>query len=174
MGMGMMDTMEERPVANTTTRARVRDFDTFFRQEADGVFRALAATLRDRDLAEEAAAEAMTRTYQHWRRVRRYDNPAGWAYRVGLNWARSRLRRRDVTRRLRPPDPERAPEPFDDQLHEALLRLEIDQRAVVVLRYLYDWSQEQIAEALDLPVGTVKSRLGRAVARLRETLEVSR
>lgn len=43
----------------------------------------------------------MVRTFQHWDKIRRYDNPAGWAYRVGLNWATSRLRRRsrDRTRR---------------------------------------------------------------------------
>ncbi len=155
-------------------KARPRDFDAFFRQEADGIYRALAATLRDSELAEEAAAEAMARTFQHWRRVRAYDNPAGWAYRVGLNWARSRLRRRDVRRRLRPAAAVDEPAPFDPALHEALLELGIDQRAVVVLRCVLDWSQEQIAAALELPVGTVKSRLGRAVARLRETLEALR
>ncbi len=172
-GVGNIQAMEDRRVATASTRAQPREFEIFFRQEADGVYRALAATLRDRELAEEAAAEAMARTFEAWRRVRRYDNPAGWSYRVGLNWARSRLRRRDVARRLGPALPAETSEPFDGQLHAALLALDLDQRAVVVLRYLFDWSQDQIAAALDLPTGTVKSRLGRAVAKLRETLEVS-
>lgn len=155
-------------------RARARDFDAFFRLEADDVYRALAVTLRDRDLAEEATAEAMARAYQHWRRIRDYDNPAGWVYRVGLNWATSRLRRRDVRRRLARPAGVVDATPFDPALHRALLGLDLDQRAVVVLRYLFDWSQDEIAAALAIPVGTVKSRLGRGVAKLRAGLEDER
>jgi RNA polymerase sigma-70 factor (ECF subfamily) len=49
-------------------------------------------------------------------------------------------------------------------------RLSTSQRAVVVLRFHLDWSLEQIAAALGVPVGTVKSRLHRALSSLRETL----
>jgi RNA polymerase sigma-70 factor (ECF subfamily) len=102
--------------------------------------------------------------------VRGYDNPTGWVYRVALNFARTRLRRgaREVPFPLefgewemRVPNPELVP---------ALLRLPLAFREVVVLKYLNDWSEREIAEALGLPAGTVKSRLHRALARLREDL----
>jgi RNA polymerase sigma-70 factor (ECF subfamily) len=62
---------------------------------------------------------------------------------------------------MRVPNPELVP---------ALLRLPLAFREVVVLKYLNDWSEREIAEALGLPAGTVKSRLHRALARLREDL----
>jgi RNA polymerase sigma-70 factor (ECF subfamily) len=150
---------------------RADDFESFYRIEASGIYRALAVTLRDRDLAEEAASEALARTFQHWDRVRTYENPMGWAYRVGMNWAISRLRRRG--RHIRHPDRQEhvdAPT-FDPGLQAALHELSIDQRTVVVMRYLLDLSQEEIGRVLGLPVGTVKSRLARGLSRLREEIE---
>lgn len=152
-------------------RVRVSDFEMFYRVEMVSIYRALAATLRDRELAEEATAESMTRCYQHWEKVSGYDNPAGWCYRVGLNWAISRIRRR----RVLPFDRNQAvaPEPdvFDPGLERALMDLDLRHRAVIVLRYLWDLPQEDIAKALGIPVGTVKSRLNRGLARLREVVQ---
>ena len=153
-----------------TIRARHRRFEDFYRAEWDGVFRPLAVTLGDPDLAREATDEAMVRALQRWGKISSYDNPAGFVYRTGLNWARSRLRKR--RREVRPEHaPDTAvldPEPADPALVRALARLTIDQRAVVVLRYVTDLSQEQIAGLLDVPVGTVRSRLHRALEALRK------
>ncbi|MDG4791648.1 hypothetical protein O7626_38125 [Micromonospora sp. WMMD1102] len=68
-------------------------FDAFYRAYSDRVYRALALSLRDDALAREATDEATTRAYARWDRVRGLDNPAGGAYRVGLNWATSWWRR---------------------------------------------------------------------------------
>jgi len=57
------------------------------------VYRALAVALGDPDLAREATDEAMLRAYARWSRVGAYDNPGGWVFRVGLNWATSWWRR---------------------------------------------------------------------------------
>ena len=75
-------------------RMQEPSFEAYYRAQRQHIFRALALTLGNRDLAEDAVDEAMTRTYQHWRTVSSFDNQAGWTYRVGLNWARSRLRKR--------------------------------------------------------------------------------
>ncbi|NNL68863.1 MAG: sigma-70 family RNA polymerase sigma factor [Acidimicrobiia bacterium] len=153
-----------------------RDFEDFYRARREQVFRGLALTLRDRDLAADAADEAMARAYQRWRTVSKYANPEGWAYRVGLNWARSRLRRR--TREVRGFRLEDRPGaemiPADPSLAAALVELPLQQRSVVVLRFYFDWSTEQVATALGVPTGTVKSRLSRALERLESTVEVSR
>ena len=59
-------------------------------------------------------------------------------------------------------------------LAAALEELPVQQRAVVVLRFYFDWSTEQVAKALGVPNGTVKSRLSRALERLESHVEVSR
>ncbi|MFV1962322.1 MAG: sigma factor-like helix-turn-helix DNA-binding protein, partial [Acidimicrobiia bacterium] len=88
-----------------------------------------------------------------------------------FNWAISQKRK--TRREIRVAEPiggsDRDPLP-DPDLHRALVHLNMGQRAVVVLRYLLDWSEEDVALALEIPKGTVKSRLNRALAKLREEL----
>jgi RNA polymerase sigma-70 factor (ECF subfamily) len=147
-------------------------FETFYRGNRQHIFRALALTLGDRDLAEDAVDEAMTRTYQHWRTVQGFDNQAGWAYRVGLNWARSRLRKRkrEVLSDMMP-EGETEIRFSDPDVDRAVKGLPVEYRAVVVLRHYLDWSTEDVARALQIRPGTVKSRLYRAMHELREQLE---
>ncbi|MEM8922207.1 MAG: sigma-70 family RNA polymerase sigma factor [Actinomycetota bacterium] len=147
------------------------DFDGFYRAEADRLARALALAVGDLDLDQEAVDEAMVRAYQRWRKVGRYDSPAGWVYRVSLNWARNRLRnrRREVLTDATGDRPYW--HDVDPDLEAALNALSIDARAVVVLRYLLGWSTVETATALGVSQGTVKSRLSRALERLEGLLE---
>jgi len=148
------------------------DFDIFYRSHYPTVVRSLSITLGDAGLGREAADEAMTRAYANWSKIGGYENPAGWAYRVGLNWARSWHRR--TTRRLpfRATTSVELPPMADPQLDYALMQLDIKYRAVVVCRYLLDWSTDQTAEALDLRPGTVKSRLATGLGQLRVALDM--
>jgi RNA polymerase sigma-70 factor (ECF subfamily) len=152
---------------------QAESFEGFYRGQVDRVYRALAITLGDSQLAREAADEAMARAYAHWRRVRRLDNPGGWAYRVGLNWATSWWRK--VRRERALGDDRRdpvvpAPDPTGTAAREALARLELPQRAVVVCRVLLDFSTAETAVLLGLAEGTVKSRLARSLRALRSAL----
>ncbi len=151
------------------------DFSSFFSEHYRPVAAALALTIRDPELASDAAAEAMARAYQRWDDVSAYSNPVGWVYRVGLNWASSR--RRKTLREIfssHAPDREAPPvHEVDPQLDAALAELPVEQRSVVVLRYLLDWSEFQTAETLQIAPGTVKSRLSRALDRLAVSLEDS-
>jgi DNA-directed RNA polymerase specialized sigma24 family protein len=146
-----------------------RDFEAFYRDGYADIARALAVTLGDLDLAQEATDEAMVRAYARWEKIGVYDNPGGWVYRVGLNWARSARRR--LTRIV--PFHERhivdAPA-TDPANYEALRDLEIGLRAVVVCRLLLDWSVDETATALRIKAGTVKSRLHRALSQLERHL----
>ncbi|MGI9621403.1 MAG: sigma-70 family RNA polymerase sigma factor, partial [Acidimicrobiales bacterium] len=149
----------------------VSSFEDFYVSKHDTIARALALTLGDTQLGVEATDEAMTRAYQRWNQVRTYDNPSGWVYRVGLNWARSflRKRRRGHNSPFELNNTETAvhdPAPRDPTLALSLASLDEKHRAVVVLRYLLDWSVEQTAEALEIAPGTVKSRLHRALNQL--------
>lgn len=149
-------------------------FDLFYRTHADTLRQGLCLALGDVELGTEAADEAMARACERWSDVSGYANPTGWAYRVGLNWARSRQRRHRWRDRRPVPDVPVPAVPGDPDLTVALGRLGVDQRAVVVCRYLLDWSVDDTAAALDIPIGTVKSRLARALDHLARHLEVPR
>jgi len=156
------------------TRSVDRDasFARFYEENRDNVARALSVTLRNPELAAEATDEAMTRAYQRWSKVSGYEKPAGWVYRVGLNWSRSWLRKRARDRPWRLGEDSQAPLERDDSFDAALAKLSVDHRAVVACRIYLDWSVEQTAEALEIAPGTVKSRLARAVAQLEKHLNV--
>ena len=161
---------------NTPRRAtpeplRLSSFDAFYRAHHDPLYRSLALSLRRPALAAEATDEAFTRAFERWTQVQAYENAAGWVYRVALNWARSRLRRRRFEIVADPPERGEL-DGFDPDLERALALLPLEQRTMVVLKHHAGWSYDEIAEALELPAGTVKSRLHRAVVELRAALEV--
>lgn len=147
-------------------------FEDFWRTQRTPLARALALTLGDVELAAEATDEAMARAFQHWARVSTLDSPTGWAYRVGLNWSRSVLRRV----RRRPPqwlaqsNTQHDAAPLDPSVTAALQQLPHGQRAVVVCRLLLNHSEQQTATLLHIRPGTVKSRLARAIAHLATSL----
>lgn len=146
------------------------DFDGFYREHHGPVARALGLTLGDWMFGAEAADEGMARCFAHWSTVSEYDNPAGWVYRVGLNWAVSL--RRKLARRLpySPPDLVEQPPVADPAIARALDELDVRLRAVVVCRFLLDWSTAATADALGIRPGTVKSRTHRALAQLETRL----
>lgn len=144
-------------------------FEAFWSRERDRLYRAVALTVGDAGLAAEAVDEAMARAFERWERVGGYQQPAGWVYRVAVNWARSW--RRKLARR-----PTRPRETLDGaqwdpvgevELAQELAGLDRKHRQVVVARYYLQLTPTEIAELLALPVGTVKSRLHRALDTLR-------
>jgi RNA polymerase sigma-70 factor (ECF subfamily) len=142
-------------------------FDGFYRTHRDRLSRALDLTIRDTDLAIEAIDEAMARAAQRWNVVGSYDSPEGWVYRVALNWARSVFRRRRPLPWRDEPLWDSLPDP---DVSRAVAALPFKLRIVVVARYHLDWSVPQIAGHLQIPQGTVKSRIHRALSRLESDL----
>jgi RNA polymerase sigma factor (sigma-70 family) len=162
-------TCEAEPEAD---HAAVEPFEAFYRAHVDRVYRALAVTLGDPQLAREATDEAMARSYAHWSRLRTMDNPGGWAYRVGLNWATSwwRKRRRERGLPAARDSSVAPPDPAGTAAQQALAQLALPMRAVVVCRVLLDMSTVETASLLGVPEGTVKSRLSRGLSILRIAL----
>ncbi len=155
----------------------MRDFDLFYREHRDEIGRALAFTLRDPSLGFEAVDEAMTKAYQRWSKLGDTSNPAGWVYVVGLRWAlswrrsrRRERRREELNSELIPTTDGPAHADYVD-LMDALSELPIDQRTVVVCRFSLGLSVRETAAALEIQEGTVKSRLSRALDRMRELTE---
>ncbi|WP_382189363.1 RNA polymerase sigma factor [Hamadaea flava] len=147
-------------------------FENFYRAQADRVYRSLAVALADPQLAREAADEGMTRAYARWRKVGALDNPGGWVFRVGLNWATSRWRKLRRERFI-PAEAVADAGPSAAGViaaQVALARLSLAYRTVIVCRVLLDLSTAETAAVLGLPEGTVKSRLARGLAALRAEL----
>lgn len=158
-----------RPIVTLPT-----GFDGFFEREHASIVKALGLVLGDDHLGRDAASEGFVRALQKWRQVEGYDNPTGWVYRVGLNWALSRRRKtiREISERAATGrrEPTTNLEPEDPRVLGALRRLSPEHRSVVVARYWFDWSEAEIAAALDVRPGTVKSRLSRALDCLADEL----
>lgn len=151
-------------------------FEAVYRRDHEMLRRALSLGLGDTELANEAVDEAFTRAYARWSRVSQLDDPTAWLYRVASNWATSWLRKR----RMHPVRPTEELETArydvveDPAVLAAIEALPSAQRAVIVLRFYLDWDIARIATALDVPPGTVKSRLQRALTRLHDVEEVHR
>ena len=157
------------------TGTRDQEFRDFFLAESDKLQRFATLLTGDPGEAADLAQEALVRVYKHWGRIKG-DNPSPYARRIVLNLIRSAHRHKKV-RELRPLYPtEEVTESHsgrvDDwiRLSEALKTLSPVRRATVVLRFYEDMSEHQIADALDRPLGTVKSDLHRALKQLRPLL----
>jgi RNA polymerase sigma-70 factor, ECF subfamily len=135
--------------------------------------------LRDLDLAEDATQQALLAI---WRDLPQLRDPArfdAWSYRLLVRacYAEGRRTRRWAPNlRLLPDgDPvaeEGLSEVVDrDQLERGFRRLSIDHRAVVVLHHYLDLTLDEVAEALGVPVGTIRSRLHHAMRGLRAALD---
>ena len=122
------------------------------------------------------------RRMRGWRDVRRLREPAkyeGWSYRLLVHACGREAKRRPGWLPDDAIPPERQPQSADeygtildrDQLERGFRHLSVDQRAVVVLRYLVDLTPEQVAEVLGIPRRTVYSRLKRAMPVMRAALE---
>ena len=137
------------------------------------------AILRDPALAEDAAQAAMVAIWRDLPRLRDPDRFDAWANRVLINacFAEGRRARwRGVELTVDPPPSTAMPDEMHtvldrDQLERGFARLTLDQRAVLVTHYFMDLPSDQAADALDIPLGTYKSRLHRAIEAMRALLE---
>ena len=135
-----------------------------------------------RDIVQEALVQAFLKLDTFQRQSAFYT----WLYRIAFNVAITHRRRKRQTMSLERARETGAMEPLDDgddpadaldrkercqRVREAIAQLGEEHRAVVVLREIDGCCYETIAEILDLPVGTVRSRLHRARLQLREELK---
>ena len=149
-----------------------RSFEEWYRASYARLHTSVLALTGDREVASDVTDEAFTRAWRHWRRVAQMEAPGGWVYRVALNLVRSRARRRTVERRALV----RLAAPADVSASAgevwALVReLPERQRQAVVLRYVADLDEYEIASAMGVTRGTVASTLFDARRRLASALE---
>jgi RNA polymerase sigma-70 factor (sigma-E family) len=145
------------------------DFEAAFDRLLGRAYLHARRLVGDPIVAEDLAAEALARTYVHWRRVRRYEHLDAWVLRVVTNLAIDAYAKRRVVFVDEPVAPEDAAV-LRVTLAQALRALPARQRDAVVLRYLVDMSEADVAASLGIAPGTVKAHLHRAVEHLRRTL----
>jgi RNA polymerase sigma-70 factor (ECF subfamily) len=148
-----------------------RGFDEFYLDSRDRLALHVAALTGDPVEALDHVQEAFIRAWTRWDRISRYDDPEAWVRRVACNQAVSKWRR--ARRLVVRSDAGRDSVHFaPDQLVmvDALKRLSVREREVIVLHHLVGYSIDEIAADLSIPSGTVKSWLSRGRARLRREL----
>lgn len=136
--------------------------------------------------AEDVVQEAFVQAYTKLSSFRQDSAFYTWLYRIAVNAAISRRRKKRPTISVEHHQEVSGTEPLDDaempterlereervsQVHEALGQLNEQHRAILVLREIEGFCYEEISEILDMPIGTVRSRLHRARSHLKEQLE---
>ena len=153
-------------------RGRDDGFDEAFDDLFPRAFRLARRILGDSDAAEDVAAEALARAYARWPKVAALPWRDAWVLRVAANLAIDVVRRRG-----RPAAATATVTPREDDLATlrvalaaALVALPRRQRQAVALRYLGDLSDGEVAAALGISAGSVKTHVHRGLAALRSRL----
>ncbi len=186
-----MGVMADRLGASLDAESSTREFSAWMTSEQKRVFLLCRRMLQDEAEADSATQDTFLKAWQALNRseFKELDDPNKWLTRIAVNTCLDRLRsRRWQFWRKRPApedeqtilgmapatDPNAEDHVFAKQigqrLDHALERLSLRQRAAFTLRHYEDRSMAEIAEILDLDVGTVKVHLFRAIGKLREEL----
>lgn len=163
--------------ANAQLAAPVLDFEEYVRTRQEALLRSARRLVPDPVDAQDLLQTALARTFPRWQSIADKGLADAYMRRVMINtrteWWRSRKLEEVPTCELPDASIDDGSEQRADRamLHDALAVLAPKQRQVVLLRHYRQLSTEETAQALDMSVGTVKSTLHRALARLRVELE---
>jgi RNA polymerase sigma-70 factor (sigma-E family) len=156
---------------------RRQEFTEFYTSSRDDCLRIVLVSVGNSQLAEDLVAEAFTRAWMSWRKVREHPAPRAWVVRTALNTHVSwwRRRRREMTVEghtaltlMDGIQPERSADlDLDEVLAAAVRALPPRQREVITLRVFFDLDTDATAKLLGISPGTVGAHLHRALATLR-------
>jgi RNA polymerase sigma-70 factor (ECF subfamily) len=187
----MMGVMADRLGASLDTQTSTREFGSWMASEQKRIFLLCRRLLEDVEEADSATQDAFLKAWQALNRpeLKELEDAGRWLTRIAVNTCLDRLRsRRWQFWRKRPNQQDEqvilelaataGPNAEDRvfateisvRLENALQKLSVRQRAAFTLRHYEDRSLAEIAEILDLDIGTVKAHLFRAIAKLREEL----
>jgi RNA polymerase sigma-70 factor, ECF subfamily len=151
-------------------------FPELYEREYVNVFRAIRAMVLNEQEAEDLTQDAFTRAYRARLRYKPTAPPGAWLHRIAVNTAISHLRRQKLARIL-PMRLYQAPDDRDYIRSEARSLVEValadlspKLRAAVYLHFYLGYSREEVAHALNIPSGTVASRIAKAMIVMRRRL----
>ena len=164
---------QERRLVRGAQRGSAEDFEALFAVHWPRAYRTAWLVVHDAAAAEDIAQEAFIAALRALDSFDRRRPFGPWLSRIVVNraidWARARRLQAVPAESVAPAAPE--PQGWSEEIVVALRSLPVDQRAVVVLRHGLGYTQGEIARMLDLPRGTVNSRLRRALDRLETLIE---
>jgi RNA polymerase sigma-70 factor, ECF subfamily len=171
-----MPSRSERSLIAGALAGSERDLEALFRRHWPRAYRAAFLIVHDHAAAEDIAQEAFLSAVRHLDRFDRQRRFGPWLGAIvanrAIDWARARAVRRESG--LEPPESAAAPDPppasYSEEVLAALQTLTPEHRAVVVMRYVLEYTPGEIARALELPRGTVNSRLRRGLDALEARL----
>ena len=176
-----MDAGRERDLVERCRRGDEGAFQELVEEHRSLVFALIARVIPDRSRTEDAAQDVFLRMYRGLPYFRGESRLSTWIYRIVANVCAQESARRPAPTsldddRARPVVPAVADRQFSDlelreRLEKAIARLPSNQRLLVAAHYLEGIRYEDLAEALDIPMGTVKTHLYRAKQQLRRLLE---
>ncbi len=167
---------DERAWVRGAQAGSVSDLEALFKAHWPRAYRAAYLVVHDAAAAEDIAQEAFLAAVRALDRFDRKRPFGPWLHRIVVNraidWARARAFRAEVRddALAEAAAGEERPVYYSDEVVESLATLSAEHRAVIVLRYLFEYTPGEIAELLELPRGTVNSRLRRGLDRLGEAL----
>lgn len=154
------------PVSEAASSA-AHSFDELFHSELVPMTRLAIGLVDSPERAEEIVQDAFEKTLLAWSRVR---EPGAYLRQAVVNGCRSELRRRRVTRRAPQFQADELTAAADVQLLDALAALSPKRRIALTLRYYADLPVSEIADVMNVRVGTVKSLMSRGLADLRKVV----
>ena len=174
--------VNETELVTRAQRGERSAFSELVRIHSQGVMNVIYRMCGDVQIAEDAAQETFIQAWLHLSSYRPQTSLRNWLYRIAVNAATDLLRKEkrilpNALEDLQLKDPQPGPEAIVSQeerttlVQNAVLSLPDASRAVLVLREYEGMSYHEIADALDIPVGTVMSRLNYARKLLKDKLE---
>jgi RNA polymerase sigma-70 factor, ECF subfamily len=177
---------DDRQLIAACLQGRSAAFGDLVCRYQDRLYNTVFRLLDNQEDARDVVQEAFLSAYQSLRSFKGDSLFFTWLYRIAVNTAISYKRKQRVLPRLQsgpggPPEvadasdsirPEKSLEMAEDEkrVHEALMRLSLEHRAVLIMKDMEGQKYEDIAVALQVPIGTVRSRLHRARLELRSIL----
>jgi RNA polymerase sigma-70 factor (ECF subfamily) len=176
---------DDRALIGRTLAGEPAAFGELVLRYQDRLYNSLFRLLGSHEDARDTVQDAFVQAFVKLESFRGTSAFYTWLYRIGFNLAMSHSRRQRPLASVEAERLDHGREPVDSlpapdaglelseraiQVQRALAELSSEQRSVIVLREIDDLSYEQIAEILELPVGTVRSRLFRARLELRDRL----
>ena len=175
-----LERQHERAVVKAAQRGSNEAMEELFRRHWRGAHRAAYLVVHDGPAAEDIAQEAFISAIRSLDRFDRRRPFAPWLHRIVVNraidWTRAKKARREVTGEGIEAWDAESPELDLDALADSGRMMEVlrslgpEQRAVVVLRYILEYTPGEIAELLGMPRGTVNSRLRRGLDLLAQAI----
>ena len=178
---------DDAQLIGETLRGNPAAFGQLVTRYQDRLYNTLVHVVGSTDLAHDAVQDALVQAYVKLETFEQNSSFYTWLYRIAVNLAISRRRRErpmqsveqvreavghePVDTAADPPDSRLEQRERAGQVQQGLAALSDEHRTILILREVENCSYEQIAEMLDLPIGTIRSRLHRARLQLREQLK---